>query len=315
MTKTKCSHAKSEEWTGAAMPAQCTLLALLPPYKPTLAPMGMSLTNDAIGPLPAAAPKIASNIMDRFSLKNKVAAVTGSLGGIGWAVAEGFAQAGADVAIWYNSHSIEDKAQYLEKTYKVRARAYKCNVTDAEDVARVVKQIEADFGQLDVFVANAGAAWTEGPCIDVDGFDSWEHMMKLDLSSVFYCAKAAGQIFKKNKKGSFIITASMLGHIVNVPQLQAPYNAAKAGCIHLAKSLAVEWAPFARVNSVSPGYIATDISQFADEEMKNKWHALTPLGREGQAEELVGAYVYLASDASTFTTGADILVDGGYCAP
>lgn len=274
-----------------------------------------SYINEDLGPLPTKPPKKISNVMDLFSLKGKVASVTGSSGGIGWAVAEAFAQAGADVAIWYNSKPAEEKAEYLTKTYGVRAKAYKCNVSDHKDVERVVQQIESDFGQLDVFVANAGVPWTEGSCIDVDGVESWQKIVDLDLSGVYYCAKAAGRIFKKNGKGSFIITASMSGHIANVPQFQAPYNAAKAACIHLAKSLAIEWAPFARVNSISPGYILTDILDFVPAEMKAKWHLMIPLGREAEAQELVGAYLYFASDASTYTTGTDLLVDGGYCAP
>ncbi|SGZ50773.1 CIC11C00000001697 [Sungouiella intermedia] len=277
--------------------------------------MSKSVINEAIGSLPTKPPRVIKNVKDLFSLKGKVASVTGSSGGIGWAVAEAYAQAGADVAIWYNSNPAEEKAEYLSKTYDVKAKAYKCNVSDYKDVERVINQIEEDFGGLDIFVANAGVPWTEGPCIDVEGVDDWHKVINLDLSGVYYCAKAAGRIFKKNGKGSFIITASMSGHIANVPQLQAPYNAAKAGCIHFAKSLAVEWAPFARVNSVSPGYIATEISDFVDKDTKSRWHLLIPLGREGETQELVGAYLYLASDASTYTTGTDILVDGGYCAP
>ncbi|QRG35941.1 hypothetical protein FDK38_000267 [Candidozyma auris] len=274
-----------------------------------------SIINKALGDLPTQPPKVAASALDLFSLKGKVASVTGSSGGIGWAVAEGFAQAGADVALWYNSHPIEDKAEHLAKTYGVRAKCYKCNIADHEDVEKVIKQIEEDFGGLDVFVANAGVAWSEGRCIDVEGVDAWKKMMDLDLNSVYYCAKGAGRIFQKRGKGSFVVTASMSGHIVNVPQLQAPYNAAKAALIMLVKSLAVEWAPFARVNSVSPGYIDTDITEHIDEESVNTWYKIIPLGRMGQPRELVGAYLYLASDASTYTTGTDILVDGGYCAP
>lgn len=271
--------------------------------------------NPEIGPLPAKPPTPVDNVMKLFSLKGKVASVTGSSGGIGWAVAEAYAQAGADVAIWYNSNPAEEKAEYLQQKYGVKAKAYKCNVSDYKDVEKVISEIETDFGGLDIFVANAGVPWTEGRCIEVEGVDSWHRIVDLDFNGVYYCAKSVGRIFKKKGKGSFIITASMSGHIVNVPQLQAPYNAAKAACIHFARSLAVEWAPFARVNSISPGYIATEISDFVPDEMKTKWHQLIPLGREGQPQELVGAYLYLASDASTYTTGTDLLVDGGYCAP
>ena len=104
----------------------------------------------------------------------------------------------------------------------------------------------------------------------------------------------------------------MSGHIVNYPQEQTSYNVAKAGCIHMAKSLATEWRGFARVNSISPGYIDTGLSDFIDEDTQNLWKSMIPMGRNGEAKELKGAYVYLCSDASTCTTGADILIDGCY---
>lgn len=274
-----------------------------------------SYTNEELGPLPTKAPQLPKNVLDMFSLKGKVASVTGSSGGIGWAVAEAFAQAGADVAIWYNSHPADEKTKYLSETYGVKSKAYKCNISDPESVTEVINQQEKDFGTIDVFVANAGVAWTDGPEIYVDGYDKWNRIIHTDLNGVYYCAHTVGKIFQKNGKGSLIITSSMSGSIVNVPQLQAAYNTAKAGCTHLTKSLAVEWAPFARVNSVSPGYIATDISEFVEKDMKAKWWQLTPLGREGLPEELVGAYLYLASNASTYTTGANLAVDGGYTCP
>ncbi|EMG47015.1 SOU1 Sorbose reductase SOU1 [Candida maltosa Xu316] len=276
----------------------------------------ISFTNAALGPLPTKPPTLPTNVLDLFSLKGKVASVTGSSGGIGWAVAEAYAQAGADVAIWYNSKPADDKAEYLSKTYGVKSKAYQCNVIDPKSVEQVIGQIEKDFGTIDIFVANAGVAWTDGPEVDVEGYDKWKKIIDCDLNGVYYCAHTVGQIFKKKGSGSLIITSSMSGTIVNVPQLQAPYNAAKAACTHLARSLAVEWASFgARVNAVSPGYIATDIAEFADIEMKKKWWQLTPLGREGLPQELVGAYLYLASNASTFTTGSNMAVDGGYVCP
>ena len=106
-------------------------------------------------------------------------------------------QAGADVAIWYNSHPADDKAEYLTKTYGVKSKAYKCNVTDFQDVEKVVKQIELDFGTIDIFVANAGVAWTEGPEIDVKGVDKWNKVVDVDLNSVYYCAHVVGQFSEK----------------------------------------------------------------------------------------------------------------------
>jgi sorbose reductase len=140
--------------------------------------------------------------------------------------------------------------------------------------------------------------------------DHYHSVVTTDLDSVYFSAHAAGKYFRAQGSGSFIATASMSGHIVNIPQQQAVYNAAKAGVIHFCKSLAVEWAGFARVNTVSPGYIATEISGFVDAETKKIWHEKTPMKREGLANELKGAYLYFASDASTFTTGSDLICDG-----
>lgn len=274
-----------------------------------------SIVNPKLGPLPAKSPAPKKTALDLFSLKGKVASVTGSSGGIGLAVAEAYAQAGADVAIWYNSKPADDKAENLAKTYGVKCKAYKCNVGDSEKVEATIDQIVEDFGTIDIFVANAGIPWTVGETIHAEGHDEWKRVADLNYTGVYYCAKHVGKIFEKKGTGSLIITASMSGHIVNFPQRQAPYNASKAAVIHLGKSLAVEWSHFARVNTVSPGYILTDIGEFVEPKQKQLWHQLTPLGREGTTQELVGAYLYLASDASSFTTGADIIVDGGYCAP
>lgn len=268
-----------------------------------------------LGPLPRPGPKPAANILNLFSLKGKVASVTGSSTGIGLAVAEGFAQAGADVALWYNSHNADAKAKEISEKYGVKAKAYKVVVTDPKAVEEAIAQQIKDFGKIDIFVANAGVPWTAGPLIDTDNHDDWNKVINLDLTGVYYCAKYIGRHFRDQGKGSFVATASMSGHIVNFPQMQACYNAAKAGVRHLCASLAVEWAAFARVNSISPGYIATEISDFIDTETKAKWWSFTPLGREGEVQELVGAYLYLASDASSYTTGTDIRVDGGYTCP
>ena len=142
--------------------------------------------------------------------------------------------------------------------------------------------------------------------------ENWDKVIQVDLSGTAYCAKAVGEHFKKRGSGSFVITASKSGHIVNFPQEQTSYNVAKAGCIHLARSLANEWRDFARVNSISPGYIDTGLSDYIDEGTQKLWRDMTPMGRNGDAKELKGAYVYLVSDASSYTTGADIKIDGGY---
>lgn len=265
--------------------------------------------------MPQGIPK-ADRLLDLFSLKGKVVAITGASGprGMGIEAARGCAEMGASVAITYASRKdgAEKNVQELEKEYGVRARAYKCNVADPKDCERFVNDVIADFGKIDAFIANAGATADAGV---LDGsYEAWDKVIQTDLNGTAYCAKAVGAHFKKQGHGSFVITASMSGHIANFPQEQTSYNVAKAGCIHLARSLANEWRDFARVNSISPGYIDTGLSDFIDQKTRDLWHSMIPMGRDGEAKELKGAYVYLVSDASTYTTGADLIIDGGYCA-
>ena len=263
--------------------------------------------------MPISVPK-AESLKDLLSLKGKVVVVTGASGprGMGIEAARGCAEMGADVVVTYagRKQGGEDNAKALASTYGVKSQAYKLNVGDHKDVVSFVQQVIKDYGKIDVFIANAGKTANEGV---VDGtFDQWEEVIQTDLNGVAYCAKAVGEHFKSRGTGSFIITASMSGHIANYPQEQTSYNVAKAGCIHLAKSLANEWRDFARVNSISPGYIDTGLSDFIDKKTQDLWHSLIPMGRDGQAKELKGAYVYFASDASTYTTGVDLVIDGGY---
>ncbi|KAI0399964.1 mannitol dehydrogenase [Xylaria palmicola] len=257
----------------------------------------------------------ASKLLDLLSFKGKVIIVTGASGprGMGIEAARGVAELGADVAITYASRKegAEKNVEELTKEYGVKAKAYKCNVGDFASCEQLVKDVLNDFGgRIDGFVANAGATADHGV---LDGtVEEWNKVIHTDLSGTAYCAKAVGPVFKKQGRGSFVITASMSGHVANFPQEQTSYNVAKAGCIHLAKSLANEWRDFARVNSISPGYIDTGLSDFIDEETQALWRSMIPMNRNGDAKELKGAYVYLLSDASTYTTGADLVIDGGY---
>ena len=175
-------------------------------------------------------------------------------------------------------------------------KAYKSDTTDETAVRKLVQQVVQDFnGRLDIFVANAGVPWTQGPALEGSS-QHYRTVMTVDLDGTFYCAKAAGEVWRRQAElgtdlfgrelsnyryGSFIATSSMSGHIVNIPQLQAAYNAAKAGVRHLCKSLAVEWVKFARVNTISPGYINTEISDFIPPETKNIWRGKTPVSGFG----------------------------------
>ncbi|KAL8916011.1 MAG: hypothetical protein Q9208_008742 [Pyrenodesmia sp. 3 TL-2023] len=261
--------------------------------------------------MPIEIPK-ADHLMDLFSLKGKVVVVTGASGprGMGIEAARGCAEMGADVAVTYASRPEggEKNAKELQEQYGIKSKAYKCDVGTYESVDQLVKDVIKDFGKIDAFVANAGRTANSGI---LDGsVEDWNEVIKTDLTGTFHCAKAVGHHFKERGTGSLVVTASMSGHIANFPQEQTSYNVAKAGCLHLTRSLANEWRDFARVNSISPGYIDTGLSDFVDKKVQDLWKSMIPMGRNGDAKELKGAYVYLVSDASTYTTGADIIIDG-----
>ncbi|KAF2676932.1 oxidoreductase [Lentithecium fluviatile CBS 122367] len=253
-------------------------------------------------------------VINHFSLKGKTAAVTGGIRGIGLSVSRALAEAGANVAILYTSTTDAPSiAAKIAQETDVTVKAYKASVENKEEIASVLNTIASDFGQLDIVVANAGIAnhyaaedYTE---------EQWRHIMSVNLDGAFYTAQAAGKIFKAQGHGNLIFTASVSAILVNVPQKQAAYNASKAGVVQLARCLSVEWVEFARVNCVSPGFIATDMLDVHPKEWRDKWFGMIPAGRLCGPEELKGAYVFLASEASSYMTGANLVVDGGYTLP
>ncbi|KAH6892344.1 hypothetical protein B0T10DRAFT_528155 [Thelonectria olida] len=273
----------------------------------------------------------SERVLPLFSLDGRTAIVSGGGAGIGLAVAHALAEAGANVAIWYNSNTQAVKeAKKIKEIYGVKCIAYQVNVLTPTAVDAAVDDIVRDFdGRLDIFVANSGIAWPEGPFLD-GSTETARKVMAVNVDGIMWCAKSAGKHFRRQKAegttlcgkplgkftaGSFIATASVSGSVVNAPQLQAVYNASKAAVIHFCKSLAVEWAGFARCNTVSPGYIKTNSADDESGGAKNEGKDGPRTHREGEMSELKGAYLYLASDASSFTTGLDMIVDGGNSLP
>jgi NAD(P)-dependent dehydrogenase (short-subunit alcohol dehydrogenase family) len=248
-----------------------------------------------------------------FSMEGKKGFITGAAQGIGKCIATAYAKAGADVAIVDMNIDLAETTvkEIAEETGKM-VKAYECNVTDEESVNNMMSAYMKDFGQIDYAVNNAGI-FTGDEAMDIT-YDKFKSVVDVNLNGVFLTARAAAKEMQKSGKGGSIIsTASMSAHIVNVPQTIANYCAAKAGVIHLSKSLAVEWVKYGiRVNTVSPGYIQTDLIATL-KDMLPIWLSKMPEGaRLGYPEDLIGAYIYLASDASKWATGSDIVVDGGY---
>lgn len=207
---------------------------------------------------------VEAPVLSQFSLKGKIAIVTGGSRGIGLQVVTGLAEAGADVAFIYktSTDTAETAARVSSKT-GARVAAYQSDVTDRKGLEATVNRIVEEFGngRLDIMVANAGVC-ANVPSLTYDE-DSWTHMNSVNYDGVMWTALAAGKIFKKQGRGNLVITASVSATLVNVPQTQAAYNSSKAGVVQLAKSLAVEWGDFARVNCVSPGYIYTESKSWA----------------------------------------------------
>jgi NAD(P)-dependent dehydrogenase (short-subunit alcohol dehydrogenase family) len=253
------------------------------------------------------------NILEKMKLTGKKIFVTGGARGIGKSVSTALAEAGADIAIVdFDIDEAKKTAEGIKKL-GVDSIAVKADVTKQADVDNMITTILEKFGTIDVAFCNAGICINK-PAHEMT-YDEWQKVINVNLNGVFLTAQAAGKVMIKNKKGSIINTASMSGHIVNIPQPQCAYNASKAGVILLTKSLAVEWAPYnVRVNSISPGYIKTELisqSKVLVPLMK-EWEAMTPIKRMGRPEELQAISVYLAGDASDFTTGSDFVIDGAF---
>ncbi|KAI1271848.1 short chain dehydrogenase reductase [Xylaria sp. FL0933] len=264
-------------------------------------------------------------VFSHFNLAGKTAIVTGGTRGIGLEAARGLAEAGAKVAITYTSTDPAEADKVAAAISKsgngILVKAYRCNVKSPADVEDLVEKAtkEVGDGKLDIAVANAGIA-AHYPATQY-GDEEWREMLDVNFHGAFWTARAAARVFERQLKsgsdgrGSIIFTASVSGILVNVPQQQSAYNASKAAVIHLAKSLSVEWVDFARVNCISPGFIATDMLSVHPEEWRKKWFSMIPAARLCQASELKGAYVFLASEASSYMTGANMVIDGGYTLP
>lgn len=247
---------------------------------------------------------------DMFGLKGKTAVVTGAGRGIGQVIAVGLAKAGAEIVIISRSGAEETVKMITEaggKAYDLRA-----DVTNEEEVNNSVAEIIKRSGEIDILFNNAGVCIHKGTLEAT--VEEWRSVIDINLTGEYIMARAVGKtMIEKGIKGSIVNMASMSGTIVNIPQWQASYNASKAGVIHLTKSLAAEWIGYGiRVNSLSPGYISTPMSADVPQELKDAWEPLMPMHRMGTPEELIPAILYLVSPASGYTTGTDLIVDGGY---
>jgi sorbose reductase len=249
--------------------------------------------------------------MNLFGLHGKNALVTGASSGIGKQVALAYAQAGAAVAIAARHREPLEALAADIAAEGGTAVSITCDVTQPEQVATMLNRAADELGGIDIAVCNAGIIAFES-LLDMSPRE-FQRIQNTNVNGVFLTAQAAAKsMVAQRRAGTIITTASMSGHIINTPQQVGHYCASKAAVIHLTKAMAMEFAPHSiRVNSVSPGYILTELVEpYA--EYHALWEPKIPLGRLGRPEELVGIYLYLASDASSYMTGSDIVIDGGY---
>ena len=250
--------------------------------------------------------------MELFSLSGRVALVTGAASGIGQRIAVGLAEAGANVAcLDRTAEGLGETVARIEALGR-RALALGGDVTAAADLERAVAGVESGLGPLAVAVncagiANATAAEAMQPA-------QWQRMIDVNLTGVFLSCQAEARAMLPRRRGAIVNIASMSGSIVNRGLLQAHYNASKAGVIHLSKSLAMEWSDRSlRVNAISPGYTLTPMNLRPEvAEARAAFERDTPMGRMASVDEMVGPAVFLCSDAASFVTGHNLVVDGGF---
>jgi 3-oxoacyl-[acyl-carrier protein] reductase len=243
-----------------------------------------------------------------FELNDKVALITGSARGLGQAIAVKLAEAGADIALCdLNAEWVEETAEKVRALGR-RAECYGVNVADGASVVEGIKAIEKDFGKIDVLVNNAG--------ITKDGLmmrmseDDWDAVLNVNLKGTFLCTKAAMRGMMKQRSGTIVNIASVIGLMGNAGQ--ANYAASKGGVIAFSKTVAKELASRnVRCNAVAPGFIRTAMTDALTEEVQNKMKEFIPLSRFGEPEDVANVVLFLASDASAYVTGQVISTCGG----
>lgn len=249
-----------------------------------------------------------------FSLENKVAIVTGASRGIGRAIALGFARAGADVALAARSEGdLKSLADEIEEVGR-RAIVVPTDVTQRDQIESLVTRTVEELGRLDILVNNAGGTRFMSPILGLRP-EGWDKALALNLDSVFHATQLAAQQMAGGGGGSIIQIASVAG-IMGVPGLSY-YSAAKGGVRLLSQAVAKELAESnVRVNSIAPGWVATDLNaNLRVDEATDKFVTdMVPMKRWAEPEEIVGAAIFLASGASSFVTGATLVVDGGQTA-
>jgi NAD(P)-dependent dehydrogenase (short-subunit alcohol dehydrogenase family) len=255
------------------------------------------------------------NFKNLFNLTDKVVFITGGGRGIGQSMANGFFESGAKISICDKSKDgVEETETILSKKENSQNKfiGSVVDVRKKEDLKNAIERTEKDLGPIEIAINCAGIA-NANPAEDLSQ-EQWQNMFDINLTGLFYSCQEEAKVMIKRKKGSIINIASMSGSIVNRGLKQVHYNSSKAGVIHLTKSLAMEWVDYGvRVNSISPGYTKTPMNLRPEMVDQVKiFENDTPMKRMASPDEIVGPAIFLATDSSSFCTGIDLIVDGGF---
>ncbi|EGQ26869.1 SDR family oxidoreductase [Mammaliicoccus sciuri] len=251
------------------------------------------------------------SILDLFALTGKTAIVTGGARGLGAQIAEAFAEAGANVVICSRNAEACDEMSKKLKGMGVDSIALPCDVTQPEDVKRVVEQTVRHFGTIDILVNNSGASWA-APTEDMP-LEAWRKVMDVNVTGTFLMSQEVGKVMIGQRSGKIINIASIAGFGGTPPFMQTiGYNTSKGAIMTLTKDMAVKWGQHqVNVNAIAPGFFPTKMSKVLIEHGEKMIMQSTPLGRLGNDSDLKGAALFLASKASDYVTGDILTVDGG----
>ena len=250
-----------------------------------------------------------------FSLDGSVAVITGGGNGIGRGIAIGMARAGARVHVLDRDSSAANTVAELIKAQGFFAAAQGVDVSDESAVDAAMAAIASSEGRIDSLVNNAGLA-IRRPSLDLSLAD-WEAVLKVNLTGVFLCARAAARHMIPNRRGVIVNTASIMGLSGGGLYPNISYQSSKGAVVNLTRALAVEWAAHGiRVNAIAPTWVRTDFIAplLQQPELLARIQAMTPLGRIAEVEDIVGAVIYLASPAAAMVTGHTLAIDGGFLA-
>ena len=247
-----------------------------------------------------------------FELKGKTAIITGGGRGLGEQIAKGYAEAGANIVLCSRKvEACEEVARGL-KDLGVETLAIQCDVSNPDDIQRVVEETITRFGRIDILVNNSGASWG-APSLEMP-LEAWNKVINVNLTGTFLMSQAVGKVMAEQRGGKIVNIASVAGLGGTHPDIMdtVGYNASKGAIITLTKDLAVKWGKHQiNVNAIAPGFFPTKMSKILIERGKDSLEYMTPLGRLGGEEDLKGVALFLASEAARYVTGQIIVVDGG----